>query len=199
MERARTQANNRASNLVVVLVIISGGIIHGCDPPRDTSPPVIGGIDTAGVQDYSAYTESDVDGQPAAYFTLSTLDGDTLTLADLEGQVVILNFWATWCAPCRVEIPDLIEMQAELEDRGVQFVGVSIDDFGREAVVAFAEEAGFNYPIAIGDREISDAYGGVYALPTTVLIDREGIVRRKITGLVSRDMLRPMLEELAGS
>jgi len=198
LAREGTEIDFRTSNLVLAIAIIGGGLVFGCSEPPDSGAPKVSRIDTQTTQEYPAFVGSEIDGQPAPYFSLATLEGDTLTLADLEGQVVVLNFWATWCAPCRVEIPDLIELQDELRHEGVQFVGVAINDLGREAIEAFAADAGFNYPIVLGDGEIADAYGGVYALPTTILVDRDGMVRRKITGLVSKRLLMPVLQEMIG-
>ncbi len=178
-------------------MLVASTLIMGCE--RQTRPdiPTIERVDTHVAAANRAGLDVELDGEPAPYFALTTLEGGTLTLEDLEGHVVVLNFWATWCAPCLVEIPDLIEMQAELEDRGVRFVGISIDHEGPDVVRAFAEEAEFNYPIVFDDGEVADAYGGVYALPTTILIDREGHVRRKISGLVTKNLLMPLLEALA--
>lgn len=136
---------------------------------------------------------------PAPHFALLTLEGDTLSMPDLKGQVVVINFWATWCAPCRVEIPELIEMQDEMADDGVRFVGIALEAEAVDAVRAYADDAGFNYPIAIDDGEVANRFGGVYALPTTILIDREGMVARKISGLVTKSLLQPILEDLAGT
>lgn len=135
--------------------------------------------------------------QPAPAFRLPTLDGDTLSMDDLKGRVVVINFWATWCAPCLVEIPDLIGMQEETGDEGVRFVGIALDVDNVEAIRAFAEDAEFNYPVVLDDGDVADDFGGIYALPTTILINREGVVVRKISGLVTRGFLMPLLEELA--
>lgn len=198
MDREGTEIDCPPSILLVAIAIVVAGFAAGCDAPPESGSPMVSRIDTQTAQEYPVFSGSEIDGQPAPYFSLATLDGDTLTLADLKGQVVVLNFWATWCAPCRVEIPDLIEMQDDLTAEGVRFVGIAVNDLGREAIEAFAAEADFNYPIVLGDGEISDAYGGVYALPTTILIDRDGMVRHKITGLVSKSMLMPMLREMMG-
>lgn len=135
--------------------------------------------------------------EPAPDFALPTLAGDRVGLADYEGQVVLVNFWATWCAPCRIEIPDLIEMQSELGDEGVQVLGISLDHQGPEIVQEYADEVGFNYPILLDEGEVANQFGGVYALPTTIIIDREGMIRRRIPGLVTKRLLTPILQELA--
>lgn len=161
-------------------------------PPRDSlqAAEVRTGSDEIGL---AAAIVND----PAPHFALPTLEGDTLSMTDLKGQVVVINFWATWCAPCRVEIPELIEMQDELADDGVRFVGIALEAEAVDAVRAYADDADFNYPIAIDDGEVANRFGGVYALPTTILIDREGMVVRKISGLVTKNLLQPILEDLA--
>lgn len=178
------------------LVVIVVGILLLRDQTPVEGPPSIDTVGTVTTQGAPS-SEGDLVDEPAPAFALPTLDGDTLSLADLEGDVVVINFWATWCAPCRVEIPDLIEMQDELRDEGVRFVGVSLDHEGVETVKAFAADAKINYPIVIDEGEVADAFGGIYALPTTILIDRDGVVVRKIPGLVTKKMLMPILEELA--
>lgn len=139
------------------------------------------------------------EGDPAPDFEMEALEGDAFRLADEVGKVVVLNFWATWCAPCRVEIPDLVEMQSELVDDGVRFVGISLDLDSDEVILDFAEHAGINYPVIVDDGSISEIFGGVYALPTTFVIDRDGIIRRRKTGIESKDSLMPLLRDLSGS
>lgn len=168
-------------------------LLRGPSPVGDGPPR----IDTLGMEAPSGTSDVLVDA-PAPLFRLPTLEGDSLLMADLKGEVVVVNFWATWCAPCRIEIPDLIEMQEALRDHGVRFVGIALEADNVEAVRAFADDVAFNYTIALDDGDVADDFGGIYALPTTILIDRSGIVVRKIPGLVTRRSLLPMLEELAG-
>lgn len=129
-------------------------------------------------------------------FELRTIDGEPFRLYDHHGKVVALNFWATWCAPCRIEIPHFIEMQEDLRTEGMLFVGISLDHEGEEIVQDFARELGINYPVMIDDGSVMDEYGGIYALPTTILVDRRGHVMRRIPGLVTSDVLMPILEDL---
>lgn len=142
---------------------------------------------------------ADASAQPkdAPNFALETLDGDTFRLRDHRGEVVVLNFWATWCPPCRREIPTFVKLQRELGDRGVQFVGVALErSAGPKKVRAFAEKMNINYPIGLGDGTIARKYGGVRGIPRTFVIGPEGKIRGHIPGMVTESMLRPGLEKL---
>ncbi len=127
---------------------------------------------------------------PAPDFKLDDLDGKPLTLASSHGKVVLLNFWATWCGPCREEIPDLIELQTKYKDR-LQIIGISVDDDDASLVKKVVDETGINYPVAMASAEVRMAYGGIGALPTSFVLDSEGRVVQKHEGL--RD---PLLYEI---
>lgn len=118
-------------------------------------------------------------------FALQDLNGKTLRLSDLRGKAVVLNFWATWCPPCKAEIPWFIDLQKHYGSQGLQIVGVSMDDGGRDSVAAFAKKMGINYPVLLGNGEVGDLYGGVSALPTTFYIGRDGKVLQYVPGLLS--------------
>lgn len=137
-------------------------------------------------------------GEPEApTFTIETVSGGMFRLQDHRGSVVVLNFWATWCPPCRREIPDFVSLQRELGDEGLQFVGVALErDAGPEEVRAFADEMDINYPIGMGDGAIAKKYGGVRGLPMTFVIGRGGDIRKVIQGLATEDRIRPVLESL---
>ena len=139
------------------------------------------------------------DSQRAPDFSRPTMDGGTFRLSDYRGEVVVLNFWATWCSPCRKEIPAFVNMQRALGDDGVQFVGVALDRGGFDAVRPFAEEMGINYPLIIDDGTIARQYGGVPTVPTTFVIGPDGIVEGYAPGLVTEVLLRPELERLAAT
>jgi cytochrome c biogenesis protein CcmG, thiol:disulfide interchange protein DsbE len=119
---------------------------------------------------------------PAPAFNLPGLDGKPVTLADAHGKVVLLNFWATWCGPCRAEIPDLIELQAKYKDR-LQIIGLTVDEDDAAAVRKVVEETGINYPVAMASPAIRMKYGGIMALPTSFMLDTEGRVMQKHEGL----------------
>lgn len=120
-------------------------------------------------------------------FALKDANGATVHLSDYRGKVVLLNFWATWCGPCKLEIPWFIEFERELKDRGFAVLGVSLDDDGWKSVKPYIEQRKVNYRIMLGNDAIADQYGGVDALPTTFLIDREGRIAAKHQGLVSKN------------
>ena len=121
--------------------------------------------------------------QPAPAFLARDIDGNVVSTADWQGKVVLLNFWATWCPPCREEIPELIDLQNRYKDR-LHVIGISMDDPEEAGLVKkFAVRAGINYPIVMASREIIQEYGGVPALPTSFVVNREGKVVQKHVGL----------------
>jgi thiol-disulfide isomerase/thioredoxin len=115
-------------------------------------------------------------------FKLTGLNGKPVTLADSHGKVILLNFWATWCGPCRAEIPDLVELQNKYKDR-LQILGLVVDDADQDAIREFSEKFGVNYPVAIATDDIRRQYGGIVALPTSFLLDAEGRIVQKHEGL----------------
>jgi cytochrome c biogenesis protein CcmG/thiol:disulfide interchange protein DsbE len=119
---------------------------------------------------------------PAPDFKLTGLDGKPITLAGSKGKVILLNFWATWCGPCRAEIPDLVELQNKYKDR-LQILGLVVDDDDQDAIKEFAEKFGINYPVAIAGNDIRFQYGGIAALPTSFVLDAEGRIVQKHEGL----------------
>jgi peroxiredoxin len=122
----------------------------------------------------------------AAAFSLKDSNGQTVRLADYKGKVVLLNFWATWCGPCKVEIPWFIEFEQKYKDRGFAVLGIAMDDEGWEAVKPYIEKRKVNYRMMVGNDETAQAYEGVESLPTTFLIDKQGRVASKHIGLVSK-------------
>ena len=129
-------------------------------------------------------------------FTLPTLAGDSLRLADLRGQIVVLNFWATWCAPCVEEIPELIDLHDELNPHGLTVLGVSLDEEGPDLIKPFTDRFGITYPILLDDGAVAEAYGGVWALPTTYVIDPEGQIMQRVIGLFPVEEMRPKFREM---
>jgi peroxiredoxin len=134
--------------------------------------------------------------KPAPDFALKDADGKLVHLSDYRGKVVLLDFWATWCGPCKIEIPWFMEMQRKNKDRGFEVLGVAMDDEGWEAVKPFVTDLKVNYRIVIGNDATAEIYGGVDALPTTFLIDRDGKIAAVHIGLASKKDFEDGIQEL---
>lgn len=124
--------------------------------------------------------------KPASDFTLEDVSGHPVQLSQLRGKVVLLNFWATWCAPCRVEMPWFVQFQQAARDRGFEVLGVSLDEDGWKSVTPYLRNTKVNYPVLLGDADLLRRYASEPAVPTTLLIDREGRVASIHVGLCSR-------------
>jgi thiol-disulfide isomerase/thioredoxin len=130
-------------------------------------------------------------------FKLTSLDGKPLTLANAHGKVILLNFWATWCGPCRAEIPDLIQLQNKYRDR-LQILGLVVDDDDQDAIKEFVEKFGINYPVAIASNDTRIQYGGIAALPTSFVLDAEGRIVQKHEGLRDPILYETEIRSLLG-
>jgi thiol-disulfide isomerase/thioredoxin len=119
-------------------------------------------------------------------FTLQSLDGQNIRLSEYRGKAVVLNFWATWCEPCKIEMPWFVEFQKQYGPDGLQFVGVAMDDASPKDISEFARNMGVNYPILIGKEAVGDQYGGIPFMPETFYIGRDGKIVDKILGLKGR-------------
>src|ERR1700722_18181784 len=133
------------------------------------------------------------------------LDDKDVTLAQYKGQVVLVNFWATWCGPCKVEIPWMIEFQKKYSPRGFTILGVSMDEDGKKAIQPFLDKERFDvngqkeamsYPILLGGDAVADKFGGILGLPTSMLFTRDGKKVRTIVGLVNHDDISKAIESL---
>jgi cytochrome c biogenesis protein CcmG/thiol:disulfide interchange protein DsbE len=129
------------------------------------------------------------DAKPANLdFTVSDMQGNKVALSSYKGKVILLDFWATWCPPCKAEIPGFVELQETYGGQGLQVVGVSVDD-PVDKLPPFAAEFGMNYPVLVGlgRDDLQDAYGPMWGIPTTFLINRDGKICRKHSGLVGKE------------
>lgn len=184
--------NRNTSVLLIVTFVVIGMLLAGHFISRRATaapgaPGVLGAANPAG--------------KIAPDFELKSIDGKSYKLADLRGKAVLLNFWATWCPPCKIEIPWFIDLQKQYADQGLVIVGVAMDDdTDKEKVVSdFAREMKIDYPILLGTDQVADLYGGVDALPTTFFIGRDGKIVRRVMGLAGHsefeDAIRAALRE----
>lgn len=134
---------------------------------------------------------------PAPEFKLAGLDGKPVTLAGFKGKIILVNFWATWCGPCRAEIPDLVELQKKYKDR-LQILGLVVDDEDLDAIKKFSARYGINYPVALATNDIRIQYGGIPALPTSFVLDSEGRVVQKHEGLRDPVLYETEIRSLLG-
>jgi cytochrome c biogenesis protein CcmG/thiol:disulfide interchange protein DsbE len=153
-------------------VLLAGLCLTGCS--RDADQPKV------------ASKKLKTDRKAAPEFALKDVDGRSVSLADYKGKVVLLNFWATWCGPCKIEIPWFVEFEQKYKDRGFAVVGVAMDEEGWEVVKPYLEQAKINYRVVIGNDTIAGLYGGVDSLPTSFVLDQEGKIAATHVGLVSK-------------
>jgi cytochrome c biogenesis protein CcmG/thiol:disulfide interchange protein DsbE len=140
--------------------------------------------------------KNDGDRKIAPDFTLKDANGQKVHLSDYKGKVVLLDFWATWCGPCNIEIPWFTDFQRKYKDRGFEVLGVAEDDDGWKAVSPFITEKKINYRIVLGDDKTGDLYGGIEALPTTFIIDRDGRIASVHLGLSGKKEFEDAIEKL---
>ena len=129
-------------------------------------------------------------------WNLSDVDGKPVKLSDFKGKVVILDFWATWCPPCRAEIPGFVALQRKYADKGFTVIGVSLDEQGPSVVKPFMARLGINYPVVMGDQKTVGAYGGIAAIPTTFVIDRQGNIVNVYQGFTDQDTFESVIGPL---
>lgn len=133
--------------------------------------------------------------KPAPDFTLKDSNGAQVKLSDYRGKVVLLNFWATWCGPCKIEIPWFIDFQQQYKDKGFEVLGVAMDDDGWTSVKPYIAERKVNYRVLLGDDSVATLFGGIDSLPTTFVIDRSGAIDKVHVGLIGKD---DYLKEIQG-
>jgi len=129
-------------------------------------------------------------------FTLETGKGSAVTLSKLQGKVVLVNFWATWCGPCRAEIPGFLEVYKEYKSKGFEIVGISLDQDGWKKVIPFVERFKIDYPIVMGNLKVVEAYGNFNAIPTSFLVDKKGNIVNEHVGYLSKEDLIKLIKPL---
>ncbi len=146
--------------------------------------------------DARASVKAGKDRKSAPDFALKDANGHTVHLSDYRGKVVLLDFWATWCGPCKIEIPWFQEFERQNKDKGFAVLGVAMDEEGWDVVKPFAQHMNINYRLLIGNDSIAEQFGGVDALPTTFLIDRDGKIAAVHVGLSGKRDFEDGIREL---
>ena len=187
------------SLLAIGLLTAAGCDSRGVSPVPDEAPAASDGapLPIYPVSPEGVTLELVADAPEVGEVTLDSLDGQTLTTSALRGRVTLVNFWATWCGPCREEIPDLVALQDRYPDQ-LQVIGVSTDEGDTGKVVSFASEWDINYPIVMATPEIHREFPGVFALPTTFIIDPEGRIVQTHVGLIQPDIIEAEVRHLTG-
>jgi thiol-disulfide isomerase/thioredoxin len=132
----------------------------------------------------------------APAFTVKTLEGKPLKLADLRKRPVVLDFWATWCAPCRASMPHLSTMQTRYEKQGLAVIGMSVDETGAQSVKKYASGLGVKFTLAMANDEVLDAYGPIRSIPTTFFINRKGEIVRRVVGYIDGETMEDYVKEI---
>ena len=160
--------------LAVSLMVLTSGLLAVCAPA----------------------TRSQEETTPAPDFSIKDIGGRPVTLADFKGKVLVLNFWATWCPPCRAEIPDFIEAYKSLKGQGLEILGLSFDRLAPDKLRAWADEVGINYPVALATTQIVEAYQPGEYIPSTIIVDGRGRIRFRNVGPLDRDTLTRLFKEI---
>jgi thiol-disulfide isomerase/thioredoxin len=124
---------------------------------------------------------------PAPNFTLQSQDGKTIELKKLAGKAVVVNFWATWCGPCRAEIPGMMKVYEKYRAKGLEIIGISLDRGGWDDVKPYLAKNKISYPIVVAGQDLADAYGGIQGIPTTFFIDKKGNIVSKHVGSLTEE------------
>jgi len=132
----------------------------------------------------------------APEFSLKDISGQERRLSDFKDKVVIIDFWATWCPPCRAEIPHFVNLYNQYKDQGLEVIGIALDFNGDRVVPPFVSSNNINYTILLGNEEVSNLYGGITAIPTTFIVDKEGNIRRKYIGYNDKEVFEKDIKEL---
>ncbi len=171
--------------LATAVAFFSSACSPKAAPPASTSPDTPASAEAAGA----------ADSQVAPAWTLKDLTGKSVSLSDFKGKVAVLNFWATWCPPCRAEIPEFIEMQKKYGPLGATVVGISLDSLAPPDVAKFVQDQRINYPIVMADEATATAYGADQAIPITIVVGKNGRVLYQQMGIIDRAAVEDAIEK----
>jgi thiol-disulfide isomerase/thioredoxin len=172
--------------LIVVAMIVALMLVFGFNEARQR-------------RDGNDSVDASMAGRPAPDFTLQSLDGKTVHLSDFHGKTILLNFWATWCEPCKIEMPWFVELQKQYGAQGLQVVGVAMDDTDPSEIAKYVKQISVDYPILIGKESqrnaLADAYGGVQFLPESFYIDGNGKIVQRVFGLKGKNEIEAYVKK----
>ncbi len=171
--------------LIVVAMVVALMLVFGLNMARKPSA--------------SATPTASMNNQVAPDFALQSLDGKTVKLSDFHGKAVVLNFWATWCAPCKIEMPWFVELQKQYGPQGLQLIGIAMDDASPSDIADFAKEMGVNYPILVGKEAVGQSYGGIPFMPETFYINRSGKIVDNAFGLKGKSEIEASMKKIIAS
>ena len=183
--------------LLLAALAVGLRVVQRYLPPKTAVPPRAD-RGTA-VEPPSAPSIPAIRGKQAADFELPGLDGSKVRSANFKNKVLLVNFWATWCSPCIVEIPWFIEFQKKYGPQGLEVIGISMDDTGIKDVKPFVEKHHMTYTVLLGDNRVAEQFGGILGLPTTFVVDRNGKFYSMHQGLVSRNVVEEEVQTLLGT
>ena len=191
--------NKTKFSLIVAFMLIVA-VTYGFFSNGDNTEPVVNNVKKTSNTQPSQKVSNEEQYPQAPDFALKDLDGNEVKLSDYRGKVVVLDFWATWCPPCRKGIPDFVEMQEKYGEDGFVIIGINLDQGEAKEVVPmvadFAKNYKINYPIVIHDQEIVYAYGGIRSIPTTFILDKEGKVRQGVQGYRPKSFFTNIIDPL---
>ncbi len=183
----------RATSTIIIAGLVLAFCLAGCGKKTETANAQQQQTQNSGLPEGIMPVDQ---AQDAPIWTMQNLKGADVTLADFKGKVVVLDFWDTWCPPCRAEIPGFIELQDEYKDKGVVFVGAALGREGPDKVASFAENQGMNYPVVLATAEVVNMYGPITGIPTKFIIDRDGKVRARFVGGMPKAAMEEKIKAL---
>src|SRR5215472_10196273 len=199
--------NQRIMLLVAIAAVVSG-LLLAAPHPQNTSKPNTTVEDKSQTPEGSAkdkpvpslppLPEAPKAGTSAPDFTLPDLKGKDVRLSSFKGKAVVVDFLATWCEPCKIEMPWLVDLQKKYGPQGLQVLGVAMDDADDQAIQEFARKMGVNYPVLRGTEAVADLYGGLDGLPATFFLDRSGKISDKAMGLESQSVIEDSIKHALG-
>jgi cytochrome c biogenesis protein CcmG/thiol:disulfide interchange protein DsbE len=172
-----------------IIVALSGIILFSCGKKEEKKA-------TPEKTPQKTETKANTDANMAPDFTLTAIDGKDVQLSDYLGKVVIIDFWATWCPPCKAEIPGFVELYEQYADAGLEIIGISLDQGDLSVVSNFVKSYNVNYPIVYYKDEVIMNYGGIRSIPTTFVVDREGKIVERLVGYKPKEFFEKLIKSI---